>query len=139
MDIQQEINAARAKEGAAIAGAKAGAFLTEPLRFSPIGARCVITKREGVDGWRVVATSRNLRGILSHASRHGVTGATVYGSDESRSEGYPVFFAFGDGSESRVMFADWRVAVRFIRARRSWGIEPLGQGPTQFSWRAPSW
>jgi hypothetical protein len=36
---------------------------------------------------------------------------------------YAVTFYFADGAQSVVRFADWRVALTFVLARRSWSVE----------------
>ncbi len=67
----------------------------------------------------VVQRSRNLRGLISRASKVGVDSVSVF-----RSEGgaYVSVF-FKDGSECRTNFADFTVARDFFRKRwQRWGL-----------------
>lgn len=65
---------------------------------------------------RIVRRSQNLRGILDHARRFEVVTISAYESEGK----YKVRFGFSNDDWARVEFADWRVLVDWIRARRSW-------------------
>lgn len=76
---------------------------------------------------RVVSRTRNLRGVIDYARRHGVKRASAYAKGEGR--GF-IAFHFADGAESRVDFESYVVAWRWIESRRSWGLSLAGHSET---------
>lgn len=67
----------------------------------------------------VVRRSVNLRAILDHARRTPVFRATCHRDSDG---GAIVFIEFNSGEWSRVSFADYTVAKRWVKSRRSWGL-----------------
>jgi len=77
----------------------------------------------------VVRRSQNLRAILDHARRTPVFRATCHKDSDG---GAIVFFEFNSGEWSRVSFADYTVAKRWVKARRSWGLTGCYCSETQY-------
>lgn len=69
---------------------------------------------------RIVARSRNLRGLLDYARRKNiwVICVAIWKTDQ----GAMLDFTYSDKAMARVDFADFAVARDWIRARRSWGL-----------------
>ena len=73
---------------------------------------------------KTVATSKNLRGILSFAREHPVNVVTV--ADNGAGDYQVAFYFDGRLPYSAVTsWADWRVLLRWLAARRSWSIERI--------------
>lgn len=73
---------------------------------------------------QTVRTSQNLRGLLTHyrAKPHDVV-VKVLGLANTGSDGlYPVTFYWPDGDHAVTHWADWRVLLRWLDARRSWSV-----------------
>lgn len=87
---------------------------------------------------KVIHTSQNLRGVIEHARRVYVVSVHVEHDDKGRpisaldGGGYQVTFQFGNGDVCHTEFADWRVLVQWIKARRSWDMQRVGN----WRWRA---
>jgi hypothetical protein len=66
---------------------------------------------------RIVAKSKNLRGLLDYARKHAVTRIETIAlpSDQGSMR---VFFK--DGAECRANFNSFKVMTNWIKARRSW-------------------
>ena len=70
-----------------------------------------------------VRTSRNLRGVLTHARLHGVTYASALPDvDEKSGRAALLYVEFSNGDVCRTPFASLSVCVGWIKARRSWGL-----------------
>lgn len=71
---------------------------------------------------QAVKRSKNLRGIIEYARQTSdVAEITVERlTNPDKGTFYPVTFIFRNGAECSVDWADWRVLVRWIKARRSW-------------------
>lgn len=67
----------------------------------------------------VIRRSRNLRGVLDYA--RDVSPVEKVELPERSKGPYPIAFTFYDGSRADTTFEDWRVAARWVAARRSWG------------------
>ena len=63
--------------------------------------------------------SRNLRGILDHARRTPVIGATVMRKGHGEAT---LFVRYADGSVGVSEFASYAVCKHWISCRRSWGL-----------------
>lgn len=61
-------------------------------------------------GTQAVSRSKNLRGIISHAGKHGVNVIRVRGETNMKGE-YAVQFYFHGGDNAKAEFADWRVLL----------------------------
>lgn len=76
----------------------------------------------------VIGKSKNLRGVLSRASKFTVD-AVYCDRVKPFAPGslpyYDVQFEYSDGSIAFAEFADWRVLVDFIKARRTWRINKV--------------
>jgi len=85
---------------------------------------------------KVVRTSQNLRGVLEHARAHGVDWATVSGFWRSPKGRLTV--VFGDYSWTEVTFEDFKVATEWVKSRRSWNLDYLGDSnPYLHAWITP--
>lgn len=68
---------------------------------------------------KVIRRSRNLRGLITHAGKHGVNEVSVWRT----SNGAGVYVKFGDGATCRTTFADFTIARDFFRKRwQKWGL-----------------
>lgn len=76
---------------------------------------------------RTVSKSRNLRGVMNYARKSYVREWRASMTDDY---GARIWVTFEDGAESRFEFASWDVAQRWIRARRSWGLQAIATWPT---------
>lgn len=85
----------------------------------------------------IVARSRNLRGILSYARKSPV--ATVSVSSYSPVRCAHVYVQFDDGAECRTQFSSYTVAVQWVRARRSWGLEAVRCSDDLWMFHFPSY
>lgn len=90
-----------------------------------------ITKGHKPGEFKTVAKSKNLRGILTYARKHGVAGVGV----TKKQHGANVAFKFADDAWALVMFADFTVAVQWINARRSWDMQRTENGPHWSVWK----
>lgn len=86
------------------------------------------------DGKRV-SHSKNLRGILDYARKHGV--AKVLIMENLASEfGGTLNIIFGDGATVTTNFNSYKVLESWIAARRSWNLkETLSKSTTHFNLR----
>lgn len=73
-----------------------------------------------------VSRSKNLRGILTYARKHGMERVGV---TEERDGGALVAFLFKNGARCLVMFRSYTVARGFVDARRSWAMTKEVQSP----------
>ena len=73
--------------------------------------------------YNVQRRGKNLRVILDHARKTPVDVVRIDSLETPA--GYPVSFYFDNRDFVTVPFADWRVALTWLRARRSWGITRL--------------
>lgn len=76
---------------------------------------------------RTVGRSRNLRGLRDHYRKNPGDMVVKVTETEGAPAPYLVVFYWNHGShdrrEARVEFADWRVLLHFIAARRSWSVD----------------
>ena len=74
---------------------------------------------------RTVATSKNLRGVLTFARKHPVDVVTVAHGVADHT--YSVTFYFSNAGSiaftCETTWQDWRVVMQWIAARRSWSVE----------------
>ena len=82
------------------------------------GTRVRICGRNGI----TVAQSANLRGILDYARRSPVN---VVELRDLGNGNYGVAFHFDNRCSALTCFADWRVALTFLAARRKWSVERI--------------
>ena len=78
----------------------------------------------------IISSSKNLRGVLTYARKHGVTSlgfcmTSDYGAD--------IAFSFGNGARCQVHFQSFNVCQRWVRARKSWGLK-LADGKATNEW-----
>jgi hypothetical protein len=86
----------------------------------------------------VVARSRNLRGALTYARKHGLNRIAAH----RRNSHGDLYIAFGDGAELRTRFESYSVLIGWILARRSWrqgGLEQSSHWPDSRHWHVPSY
>lgn len=77
---------------------------------------------------KLVAKSRNFRGILDYARKYPVKRIRVTRLLSESPNGerfYPVTFTFQNGAIGEIDFADWRVLARVILSRRSWDFPSI--------------
>lgn len=68
---------------------------------------------------KVVSKSQSLRGILEYARNKAIVReATCYRATDDAL----IAINFDNGAECRTRFADYSVAVDWVRSRRSWGL-----------------
>ena len=85
------------------------------------------TRIQDIDG-NVIGHSKNLRGVLRRASKFTVDAVwCCHAKPFAHGElpYYDVQFEFSDGSIAFTEWADWRVLVDWIKARRSWRISKI--------------
>lgn len=78
-----------------------------------------------------VSTSRNLRGVMTYARKHGVR---LWIASMTDDYGALVSITFGNGADCHTRFASWDVAQRWVRARRSWALTASNVRPTCEVW-----
>lgn len=72
------------------------------------------------------ASGRNLACVLRYARKSPAARVTIGDSRRSDAPGpYVVNFQFDDGAFALTYWQDWRVALRWLVARRSWSIKRL--------------
>jgi hypothetical protein len=71
---------------------------------------------------RTVRRSKNLRGVLTHY-RAKPQDIVVKVCDAKLTDGYTVTFYWQDGDHCATTFADWRVLLTWLAARRAWSIQ----------------
>jgi hypothetical protein len=69
---------------------------------------------------KVLHTSRNLRGLLEHYRRNPSDVVVKVADRDGASYCVTVFWPNGD--EANSVWADWRVLLDWLKARRSWSI-----------------
>lgn len=69
----------------------------------------------GTLGYDVISRSKNLRGVISHAGKHGLNVVRLYGAIGDQS--YTVKFWFNDRASAETTFADWRVLLDWLCTR----------------------
>lgn len=92
-----------------------------------------IAEHEGVvivRGGKVVARSRNLRGVMDYARKSYVREAWC---NRNQDGGGFVCFTYDDGSRCRTTFADYGVLLRWVRSRRSWALHECYCSPSMTS------
>lgn len=70
---------------------------------------------------KIVARSKNLRGILTYARKRGIDRVVISKNAEGSNWDATVCYEFSDGAYSIVQWASFDVAVSWTHARRSWG------------------
>lgn len=70
---------------------------------------------------KTIRKSRNLRGVIEHY-RANPCDMVVKVIEWPDYGDYDVTFYFGDGDSAKARFADWRVLLDWLKARRSWSI-----------------
>jgi hypothetical protein len=81
-----------------------------------------VCDRHGV----TIRKSKNLAAVLRHASRHPVNVVEIRQLNPGY---YGVAFHYYGGDSALTCFSDWRVALSFILARRSWSVERVSIDP----------
>ncbi len=71
---------------------------------------------------KVISRSKNLRGILRHATKHGVREFGIMANNwpNDINCGGELMVTFGDNSSVATAFADFRVLTQWVAGRRSW-------------------
>lgn len=83
--------------------------------------------------YTTVSKSKNLRGILEYArNKSSVSHATCYRQSDG---GAFVYVLFDNGATCRTRFADYTVALRWFRSRRSWDLSECYCSPNMTSFR----
>lgn len=87
---------------------------------------------------KVVARSRNLRGLLDYARKHFIHRVAVY-----KQNGHGrLYVEFENGAQCRHMFEDYSVLVGWVLSRRSWfrnhGLEQGDHWPQARRWHVPA-
>lgn len=80
-----------------------------------------------------VSVSRNLRGVMTYARKHGVSDVSFRMTDSYEAA---ITISFQDGAHCSTHFAAWDVCQRWVRARRSWDIHAVSIRPTSEYWTA---
>lgn len=83
-----------------------------------------------------IRTSRNLRAILDHARRVPVERVSAMCDSDG---GAILHIEFNNGDYSRVSFASYIIARKWVRSRQSWQLEQLQHNPTVSRWQFPHW
>jgi hypothetical protein len=82
---------------------------------------------------KTVATSQNLRGVLTFARKYPVDVVKVTALPE---HSFRVVFYFPDADglhySAETTWADWRVFCDWIKARKSWSVERINIDPRLF-------
>lgn len=83
-----------------------------------------------------IRTSRNLRGILDHARRVPVERVSAMCDSDG---GAILHIEFNNGDYSRVSFASYIVARKWVHSRHSWQLEQMQHDPDVTRWQFPHW
>ena len=78
------------------------------------------------DGKRI-SYSKDLRGIIDYARKHGVAKVIIVERKFASEFGGTLYILFGDGATVKTGFRSYDVLEGWIAARRSWGLEDAGR------------
>lgn len=71
--------------------------------------------------------SKDLRGILDYARKHGVAKVIIVERKFASEFGGTLYILFGNGATVKTGFKSYGVLESWIAARRSWGLKDAGR------------